>query len=307
MLGQLLGVAVLGLLIGKAVVWSVALGSGTSGGVLAPLLIMGGALGALLGQCMPAGEPGLWAMVGMAAMMGGTMRSPLTGMVFTLELTHDFNALPALLVGCVSALAVTVLLLKRSILTEKLARRGQHIAREYSVDLFELMRVGEVMDQNAPTVPAGMTVGELSRRIADGDPDVCRRHGLFILNQQGQLAGVITRGDILRSLREDATGERTVLEAGRTDLAVTYPDEPLHDALTKMLKRDIGRLPVVDRDFEGRLLGYLGRADILEARSRHLMEEELREQGPLLKVWNPNGEARKNPEIRKGNLEKTPV
>jgi H+/Cl- antiporter ClcA/CBS domain-containing protein len=307
MLGQLLGVAVLGLLIGKAMVWSVALGSGTSGGVLAPLLIMGGALGALLGQCLPAGEPGLWAMVGMAAMMGGTMRSPLTGMVFTLELTHDFNALPALLVGCVSALAVTVLLLKRSILTEKLARRGQHIAREYSVDLFELMRVGEVMDQNVPTVSASMTIAELSRRIADGDPAFCRRHGLFLVNLQGRLAGVITRGDILRSLREDATGGRTALEAGRTDLVVTYPDEPIHDALTKMLKRDIGRLPVVDRAFEWRLLGYLGRADILEARSRHLMEEELREQGPLLKVRNPNGEVRNTPEIRKEDLQRTPV
>src|ERR1043166_8773741 len=109
---------------------------------------MGGALGALLGQWMPVGDPGLWAMVGMGAMMGGTMRSPFTGMVFLLELTHDLNALPALLIGCVAALGVTVLLLRRSILTEKLARRGHHITREYSVDLFELLRVSEVMDAN---------------------------------------------------------------------------------------------------------------------------------------------------------------
>ena len=128
--GRILGTALISLLCLKAIVWSISLGSGTSGGVLAPLLIIGGALGGLAGQWLPAGDPGLWAMVAMAGMMGGTMRSPLTGMFFLLELTADFNALPALLCGSVAALAVTVLLMRRSILTEKLARRGQHIARE---------------------------------------------------------------------------------------------------------------------------------------------------------------------------------
>jgi chloride channel protein, CIC family len=99
MRGELVGAALVGLLIGKALVWAVSLGSGTSGGVLAPLLIIGGALGAWLGQWAPVGDPGLWAMIAMAAMMGGTMRSPLTGMVFVLELSHDLNTLPALLVG----------------------------------------------------------------------------------------------------------------------------------------------------------------------------------------------------------------
>jgi predicted transcriptional regulator len=126
--------------------------------------------------------------------------------------------------------------------------------------------------------------------------------GLFIVNREGALAGVITRGDILHSLQEDSTGHRTVLEEGRTDLVVTYPDEPLHDALAKMLKRDIGRLPVVDRECESRFLGYLGRADILAARSRYLMEEELREQGPLLKARNPKVESRKDAGIQAGTV-----
>ena len=95
------------LLVVKAVVWLVALGSGTSGGVLAPLLILGGALGALVGQWLPGGDPGFWALVGMAAMMGGTMRAPLTGALFALELTGDFNALPPLLCGSAAAYAVT--------------------------------------------------------------------------------------------------------------------------------------------------------------------------------------------------------
>jgi hypothetical protein len=175
--GEILGAALLGLLVGKALVWAIALGSGTSGGVLAPLLIIGGAIGAFIGQWLPVGDTGLWTMIGMAAMMGGTMRSPLTGMFFLLELTHDLNALPALLCGTVAALGVTVLLLRRSILTEKLARRGQHIAREYSVDLFEMMRVSEVMDANVPLVPASTPLPRFSARIASGDPLISGRQG----------------------------------------------------------------------------------------------------------------------------------
>ncbi|MGD0207542.1 MAG: chloride channel protein [Verrucomicrobiota bacterium] len=287
MRGQWVGGLLIGLLIAKALVWSVALGSGTSGGVLAPLLIIGGSLGALLGQWLPTGDPGLWAMIGMGAIMGGTMRSPFTGAVFTLELTHDFNALPALFIGSVAALGVTVLVLRRSILTEKLARRGQHIAREYSVDLFELMRVGEVMDRRFPIIPAEMTVGELSRRITQGDPDISRRQGTLVLGADQKLAGIITRGDLVRAIRADPAGNMSVLDAGETRLVVTYPDESLHDAVAKMLRHDIGRLPVVKRDEPGRVAGYLGRADILGARMRHHEEEEVRSKGPWLN--RPNG------------------
>src|SRR5215813_11114475 len=113
----------------------------------------------------------------MAAMMGGTMRTPLTAMIFAVELTHDFNVLPALLVGCVAAFGVTVLVMKRSILTEKLARRGQHITREYSIDLFELMRVADVMDYEAPTVSQSTPISELSDVIAKGDSLIASRQG----------------------------------------------------------------------------------------------------------------------------------
>jgi CIC family chloride channel protein len=221
-------------------------------------------------------------MVGMAAIMGGTMRSPLTGMIFILELTHDLNSLPALLIGSVSALCVTVLLLRRSILTEKLARRGQHIAREYSVDVFELMRVGEVMDRHPPLVPATMTVAALSDRIARGDPAVAGRQGTLITDASGNLAGIITRGDLMDVLQSGEADRTTVLEAGSADLVVTHSDATLHDAIALMLKRDIGRLPVVDRDHPTRLVGYLGRADILAAKLRRQEEEEKRERGPLI-------------------------
>jgi chloride channel protein, CIC family len=277
--GELVGAAIIGLLVAKSLVWSIALGSGTSGGVLAPLLIMGGALGALVGSWIPVGDVGLWALIGMAAMMGGTMRSPLTAMVFAVELTRDFNLFPALLVGSVAALGVTVLLMRRSILTEKLARRGHHITREYSIDPFEFARVRDVMDKDVPTISAAMKLAELSDLIAAGDANLNRRQGTLIVNEQNQLVGIITRGDIVRALRLDDTEEMTVAEAGNTNLTVAYPDEPLHAALTKMLNRNVGRLPVVERNNQTKIVGYLGRASILSARMKIHEEENIRQKG----------------------------
>jgi CIC family chloride channel protein len=293
MLGQLLGASLVTLVVAKSLVWAVALGSGTSGGVLAPLLMIGGALGALFGAGI--GDPGLWAMVGMAGMMGGTMRSPLTGTVFVLELTHDLNTLPALLVGSAAALCVTVLLLRRSILTEKLARRGQHIAREYSVDPFEIMRVADVMDRNPPMVSSSMTVAALSDRISRGDSALSRRQATLLVDGEGRLIGVLTRGDIMRSLLDGTAGTKTVHDVARTEVEVAYPDETLQVAVAKMLKRDIGRLPVVDRSDAGKVVGYLGRAEILEARMRLHEEEELRETGPILAARAPAHQKQEDP------------
>lgn len=285
--GTLLGAALVVLLVVKALVWAIALGSGTSGGVLAPLLIIGGGLGALIGQALPVGDPGLWALVGMAGMMGGTMRSPLTAMIFALELTGDLNSLPALLIGCVAAMAVTVLLLPRSILTEKLARRGQHIAREYSVDPFELIRVSDVMDPDPPKIGADMTVADLSDRIAKLDPELSKRQAILI-EGEGRLLGIISRGDIVRALEADPSGAMPVSAAGTAQPILAFPDESLHGAVGKMLKHDIGRLPVVDSPDKKRILGYIGRADVLEARMRMHEEEERREKGGLLKRRAPN-------------------
>jgi len=278
--GELVGAVVIGLLIGKAVVWSISLGSGTSGGVLAPLLIIGGALGAIEGRYIPLGDPGMWAMISMAAMMGGTMRSPLTSMIFTLELTHDLNLLPALLVACIAAHALTVLWLRRSILTEKVARRGFHVTREYSVDPLAVLRVGEVMDRKPPTVPAQMKVSELSDLIANGHPELSHRQGTLIVDEEGKLAGIITRGDLIRAIDKTPNGQ-TVLEAGSRHLIVTFADEILHDAVTKMVHHDIGRLPVVRRDNPQQIVGYLGRASVMTARLRRHEEEHHRESGWL--------------------------
>jgi CBS domain-containing protein len=146
------------------------------------------------------------------------------------------------------------------------------------VDPFELMRVGEVMDKTPATILATLTVAEISERIARGDPYLARRQGTPITNEQGALVGIITRSDLVRALEKDPEGRLTVLEAGSSNLIIAYPDEPLKDAVTKMIRNEIGRLPVVSRDDPRRLLGYLGRTGLLEGRLRKLQEEELRER-----------------------------
>ena len=277
--GEIMGAAVLGLLLAKAFVWSAALGSGTSGGVLAPLLIMGSSLGAALTPWLPVGDASLWALVGMTAMMSGSMRCPFTATIFAAELTSDYHLLPALMLGSVTSFGVNVLLMKRSILTEKLSRRGQHITCEYSIDPFEFTRVQDVMDREAPTIPAHLPLREYAARIARSDDPLSKRQATLLLDDQHRLTGIITRGDVIRALQQPEADSLTVADIGSRHLIVTYPAEPLHAALAKMLDHDIGRLPVVDPASPTLVLGYLGRAAILSARQRLHHEETVHPKG----------------------------
>src|SRR5579862_8256562 len=154
-----------GILLVKSIIWIVSLGSGTSGGVLAPLLMMGGALGGVEAMFLPHEGTGFWPVVSMAAILGGTMRSPFTGIIFALELTHDINLLLPLTVAAFLAHGFTTLTLKRSILTEKVARRGFHLSREYTVDPLEILFVRDVMRTNIAALPNSMTQSELRRSI----------------------------------------------------------------------------------------------------------------------------------------------
>src|SRR5439155_1481276 len=166
---------------------------------LAPLMSMGGALGALIGPWLPGGDRGVWAGLGMGAMLSGTMRAPFTAIAFMLEVTHDVNLLPAMLVACVAADAVTVLLMKRSILTEKMARRGYHVMREYIVNPLHLLRVSEVMEKDVPTVPASLPVDGLFERLADEDPVMARRQEWPVVDDDERLVGLDPRGSRARA------------------------------------------------------------------------------------------------------------
>jgi H+/Cl- antiporter ClcA len=262
-----------GLVLVKALIWSCALGSGTSGGVLAPLVIMGGALGAIEGSIIPVGTPGFWAMIGMGAMMGGTMRSPLTALVFMVELTHDVDALLPLLVACIAAYAMTVLLLKRSILTEKLARRGQHVMREYVVDPFEITRVADIMVATPETLPAHMPVEEA---VAFFSSEGAKRHKSYpIVDQDNRVVGLMSRSDALRWLvqgwaRDAAIGELI----GDQAIVLGYPDELAGQLADRMAGANAGRVPIVSRGGET-LVGIVARRDLLRARARMIAQERL--------------------------------
>jgi CIC family chloride channel protein len=277
--GRLAGLLPLSLLVIKAAIWAVALGSGTSGGVLAPLLIMGGALGAVEAHLIRPSESGLWAMMSMAAMMGGTMRSPLTSVAFMLELTGDLAVLPALLIACAAAHAVTVLFMRRSILTEKVARRGYHVTREYSVSPLARMRVEDVMERDVPTLAAEATLEALGKRLAEGDPVLGHRYAWPLVNHEGALTGLLTRKDLTRGLQRDDPAGVSAQDAGSSQLIVAHPDELLEEAVARMARNGIGRLLVVDRSDPRRLLGYLGRTGIADAWRELVREEEVREAG----------------------------
>jgi CBS domain-containing protein len=220
----------------------------------------------------------------MAAMMGGTMRAPLTAIAFLIELTRDIAVLPGLLIACVAAHAVTVLLMRRSILTEKVARRGYHVMREYSVSPLAQFRVEDAMESDVATVPADMRIDAIFRRLAQHDPVIARREAWPVVNADGSLAGMLTRGDMLAVLEREDDAEPTALEAGSSPLLVTYPDELLQDALDTMLQHGVGRLPVVERGDPTRLLGLLTRQGIAGAYKQVLEEERLREPGGLAQL-----------------------
>jgi CIC family chloride channel protein len=271
--GHLMLGAVAVLLLVKAVIWAVALGSGTSGGVLAPLLIMGGALGALAGHLLPDAGPGFWAMLGMAAMMGGTMRAPLTAALFAVELTGDFAAVLPLFVACAAAYAVTVLLLKRSILTEKVARRGHHIIREYHADPFALTAVRDVMVRRVDTLPAAMPVAEAARFFTAPEP----RHKAYpVVDPEDRVLGMVSRADALAWLRDPPAGSLGTIMAG-ADLVVAHPDEPAGAVADRMVRHATGRLPVISRD-DDRLVGLVARKDLLQVRQRLAVEERVRDR-----------------------------
>jgi H+/Cl- antiporter ClcA/CBS domain-containing protein len=270
---QLAVQALLMLLVVKAVIWSIALGSGTSGGVLAPLLIIGGAIGALVGALVSPNEAALFALLGMAAMMGGTMRSPLTATLFGLELTGNMHALLPLITACTAAHGLTVLLLKRSILTERIARRGHHLTREYSVDPFEQVRVKDVMIRNVDTLSASMTVGAAIDFFTTNEP----RHKSYpITDPQGKLLGAISRADILRwTMTNQDRAVNLVEVTSPDDVLVATSDELVGNLADRMSQRDVGRVPVV-QSHDYRLIGIVARKDLLHVRASLLAHEQER-------------------------------
>jgi chloride channel protein, CIC family len=279
LLGQLaLGALVL-LFIVKLTIWSGALGSGTSGGILAPIMMLGAAIGGILGHVLPGATPGVWALLGLAGAIGGVTRSPFTAIVFAFELTHDQNSLLALLVVATVAHLVSVLVLKRSILTEKVARRGFHVMREYAVDPLEATFVREVMDTDVYTVEPSRPVADLYESLPEGSPQ--RRQRLYpVLDASGALVGVVPWSAVLDAR---SNGARYVRDLMIPPNAVAYADEILRGVADRMAGLGLGVLPVVDRKNPRHLEGLVTQFDLLAARQKLLDEERHAERVLVLR------------------------
>jgi len=279
-------------MIAKAVALVISLGSGTSGGLLAPMFMSSAALGGvyalLMNRLFPSAAlaPGAFALVAMGAVFGAASRATFTFIIFAFEITRDYNSvLPLMLVSVIADGVAMLLMPTSSIMTEKLARRGLRIHQDYETDVLRQVAVAETMDPDPPLIPCDMQVGELADRIAKRDPAMCKHQGMLIVDKEGNLEGIITRADVLRSLDRDPAGVMSVLEAGTRDVLVTYPDELLHEAAVTMLRSNIGRLPVVDRNHSRRIVGYLGRPGIMAARLRRLEEEHVLERGWITRFF----------------------
>ena len=270
-----------GVLLVKSAIWIVSLGSGTSGGVLAPLLMMGAALGGVEAMFLPHEGAGFWPLVSMGAILGGTMRAPFTAILFALELTHDINVLLPLLVAAMLAHATTVLLLKRSILTEKVARRGFHITREYATDPLEILFVREVMRTKLVVFPADATVEQLRHTVLR-EPAQRGQHLYPVVDGERRVSGVITRKQ-LRALTQSSAPETSLGHIVREPV-VARPDEPLRVVVFRMAETGFTRMPVVEND-NGKLVGMISLDDLLLARVRNLNEERHRERRPITFFW----------------------
>jgi H+/Cl- antiporter ClcA/CBS domain-containing protein len=271
--GSLVAKAVVLLLVVKAVVWLVALGSGTSGGILAPLLILGGCAGFLIGQYLP-GDPGFWAMIGMAGIMSGVMRAPMTGALFAAELTNHLSALPETIAAGAAAYAVSVLIMKRSILTEKIARRGRHISREYSVDALEFLQAGQLMTADPATLRGDMAIGDAVRFFADE----AEHRSYPVVDDHGRLLGLVSRTDALQwTVGRSSEGK---LADALSDASTRYafPDTPSGEVADLMVESGVGRVPIVDPKSR-RVVGIISRQDLLKVRSTQRRGEQVRSAG----------------------------
>nr|WP_329743513.1 chloride channel protein [Dyella sp. A6] len=261
----------------KLASWSIALGSGTSGGTLAPLFTIGGALGGVLGICIATHwpglgvNPGLAALIGMAAMFAGASRAFMTSVVFAFETTQQPHSLLPLLGGCAAAYLVSGLLMRRTIMTEKIERRGVRVPSEYSDDYLDRIPVGEVSTRNVSSLHASQTVGDVARWLISTDP-AARYGGFPVLNDQGAPLGVLMRRTLLDPLQP---ADARLIDLLHGPLIVVDESHSLREAADHMVDTGADVLIVVASDQPSHMEGILTKADLLNAHERRLRQSGL--------------------------------
>jgi H+/Cl- antiporter ClcA/CBS domain-containing protein len=264
--GSIAGTALLMLLIFKFIAWSVYLGSGTSGGTMAPLFTIGGAIGAILGTLIAAMAPSLGVdhrvagLVGMAAVFAGASHALLASVVLAFETTRQPLGLLPLLAGCTVGYLASILLGRHSIMTEKLARRGTAVRPEYVADHLAHVIVRDVATREVVTLVSTRTLADVRAWLLS-DAAGTTHQGFPVVNDQGLLIGVVTRRDLMQGSQEN----RTVRDVIRRPPVVVYEDSTLRDAADHMVVEEVGRLPVVSRDAVLKVVGIISRSDLLAA------------------------------------------
>lgn len=269
--GRLAAGAVGALLIAKLLAWWVALGSGTSGGTLAPILLIAGCFGSLFGtvalEILPAGsQPSVsaFALVAMAATFGAATRTPFTSIVFLFELTQDYQAVLPLMGATVLAVIVAQILMRESLMTEKLARRGMSIHNFYELDRTRITRVAEVMSTPVATLPHTATVADARRAIVAGP------HSAFpIVDADGHCVGMVARSDLIST---DIADDSPALAVASTDVVTIAPESSVRDALGVILAEEVEHIPVVDN--QNALIGICTRTDVLRAKAAQFDHEQ---------------------------------
>ncbi|HTD95312.1 MAG TPA: chloride channel protein, partial [Edaphobacter sp.] len=266
---------IFGVLVVKTLIWSFSLGSGTSGGILAPLIMIGGGMGAVMGHVLPGIAPGAWPLIGMAAVLAGAIGAPLTASVMAVELTHNNGLILPLLMASVMSYAVTVLLQKRSILTERLSRRGLHLFREYGVDPLETMTVSQAMHTSVFALTADATRKDAADwfwKMGERGPEAWSHwQRLFpLLDGEGRLVSILTRTQMMVAAKQ-ADLSRPLAEDGTASPRKVAPTDTLRQVAAWMAESKLTRYPVLDR--EGKFVGIVTIDDLLLARSKEALRE----------------------------------
>jgi H+/Cl- antiporter ClcA len=294
--GEFVGRAVLMLIVLKFISWSVYLGSGTSGGTLAPLFTVGGGIGALLGELITSVAPGLGvdvhvaALVGMASIFAGASHAVLASIIFAFETTRQPMGLLPLLAGCSTAYLIALYMLRSSIMTEKLARRGTPVRTEYTADFLDRVLVRDAATHEVVTVVASQTLGELRTWLLTRAPETTHQ-GFPVVDANGSLLGVVTRRDLLDPEHADTTMVSEIL-ARRP--AVVFEENTLREAADHMVAHGVGRVPVVKRENPGHVIGILSRSDLLSAHRHRLDAALVTEQPPIGRAWRKRLERKQN-------------
>lgn len=269
--GEIVGATLLLFVILKFVSWSIYLGSGTSGGTLAPLFIIGGGLGAALGgvaqEWWPAlgVEPAVAGLVGMAAIFAGASHALLASIVFAFETTRQPLSLLPLLAGCSAAYLVMLLLMRNSIMTEKLARRGTSAPTDYALDPLTQVTVREAMSDDLITLDADLTLGHVRTWLGSGAGGT-HHQGFPVTTEDEYLVGVVTRRDLLGAEPDHAR----VRDVVRREPVVIFLDNTLREAADHMVREGVGRLAVVSREHPAQVVGVITRSDLLSGHRRRL-------------------------------------